>query len=140
MRKAKKKGVCFGFEIEFADVLKCFIIIARKQLTRRSSCQGPWSGGDAEDEEVLVFHCSPPTSASWMDLVSGIMIVAIIAVINFVIVITILTGKTLLFHPRSSARFNRKSFSASQVRLILILIITIMVFGLKIDLFEMAVR
>ena len=89
---------------------------------------------------VLVFHCSPPTSAGWMDLVSGIMIVAMIVIINFFIVITILTGKTLLFHPRSSARFNRKSFSASQVTIILIIIITIMVFGLKIDLFGMAVR
>ena len=27
MRKAKKKGVGFGFEIEFANVLTCFIII-----------------------------------------------------------------------------------------------------------------
>ena len=52
MRKAKKKGVGFRFKIEFANVLTCFMIIARKQLTRRSSCQGPWSGGDAEDEEV----------------------------------------------------------------------------------------
>ena len=59
--------------------------------------------------------------AGLVDLVSG-QIITILPLI-----ISMITGKTLVFHPRSSARFNRTSFSASQVIIAIIKLILIRV-------------